>query len=161
MDIDWNSVLTGTITFILLIILKVLLDMKLLQIFVKYCSWLPLRNYFRTKPVSITGLWEQTWESAGSQSFENATDRHSHPVIKQIGSYCYGEFLSKGITYVVFGRVIKDYFVGDWYDKNDSLGYFGAFQLQILDSKTMKGRWVGHSKTAHEVKGDTWNWSKI
>lgn len=161
MDIDWSTVLTSTITFVVLIILKVLLDMRLLQFFVKYFSWLPLRNYFRDKPVSISGQWEQTWDSAGSQSFESSTDRHGHPKVKQLGSYCYAEFISKGVTYAVFGRIINNYFVGDWYDKNDSLGYFGAFQLEVIDSKAMEGRWVGHSKTVHEVKGDEWNWKKI
>jgi hypothetical protein len=161
MSIDWNAILNGSITFVLLIVLKALLDFRLAQFFVKWLSWIPLRNYFRDKPTQISGKWDQVWGSANSASFQSEVDRHGHPEIKQLGSYCYGEFISKNVTYVVFGRVIGDYFVGDWYDKKDPKGYFGAFQLQVHDSKNMKGRWVGHSKTVHEVKDDEWVWKKI
>lgn len=161
MNIDWQSVLTSVATFVILLVIKVLLDLKLIQFFVKYCSWLPVRNILRAKPASISGKWEQTWDSAGSESFECPTDRHSHPEIKQLGSYCYAELISKGISYVVFGRVIDSFVVGDWYDKNDPLGYFGAFQLEIVDSKTMRGKWIGHSKSAHVIKGDEWLWKKL
>ena len=161
MSIDWNTVITSLVTFIALLILKVLLDLKLTQFFVKYLYWVPVRNYFRAKPISISGQWEQKWEAAGSESFLDPTDRHSHPDIKQLGSYCYAEFISKGVTYAIFGRVIEGYLVGDWYDKNDPLGYFGAFQLQIQNSKRMQGRWIGHSKSTHTIKGDEWKWNKV
>jgi hypothetical protein len=161
MNIEWSAVFTGAATFLVVLTLKILLDLKVIQFVVKYFSWIPVRNYFRTKPISISGQWEQLWEPASSENFKDSTDRHSHPVIKQLGSYCYGEFFSKGITYVIFGRVIDNYLVGDWYDKNDQLGYFGTFQLLIINSNTMKGRWLGHSKTSHTIKGDEWNWKKI
>lgn len=161
MNINWSAVLTGTATFIIVLVLKLLLDLKLVQWFVKYFSWLPVRNYFRTKPPSICGHWEQTWESGGSKNFTKSTDRHSHPVIRQLGSYCYAEFISKSVTYVVFGRIIGCFVIGDWYDKNDPLGYYGAFQLQIINATTMKGRWIGHSKSIQDVKGDEWSWTKL
>ncbi|MEA3404283.1 MAG: hypothetical protein U9R28_00900 [Pseudomonadota bacterium] len=161
MSIDWNAILNGTITFVLLIVLRALLDLRLAHFVVKWFSWLPLRNYIRAKPTKISGQWDQIWASAESASFESEVDRHGHPDIKQLGSYCYGEFISKNVTYVVFGRIIGDFFVGDWYDKKDPKGYFGAFQLEVLDSKSMKGLWVGHSKTVHKVKGDEWVWNKI
>lgn len=161
MNIDWQSVITGSLTFLILLVIKLLLDLKLVQLFVKYCSWLPVRNFFRSKPVSISGKWEQTWESADSESFEKATDRHSHPEIKQLGSYCYAEFIARGVSYVLFGRVVDSYVVGDWYDKEDPLGYFGAFQLEIINSEAMRGKWIGHSKIAHVVKGDEWHWRKL
>lgn len=161
MSLDWNAIVNSSIAFFILLILKTLLDFKVAQFFVKWFSWVPVRNYIRTKPASISGKWEQLWDSANSASFELERDRHSHPEIKQLGSYCYSEFISKGVTYVVFGRVINEYFVGDWYDKKDPRGYFGAFQLQIIDSSNLRGRWVGHSKTVYEVKSDIWNWKKL
>jgi hypothetical protein len=161
MNLEWNAVLNSTVTFIILLILKTLLDLKIAQFFVKNFSWIPVRNIFRTKPATISGQWEQIWDSAGSASFKDETDRHSHPTINQLGSYCYAEFISKGVTYVVFGKIINEYFVGDWYDLKDPHGYFGAFQLQIIDSNTMKGQWIGHSKKVHQVKGDEWNWRKL
>lgn len=161
MNINWGAILSGAGAFVAVLIFKILLDLKLVQLFVKYFSWLPVRNYFRTKPISIAGSWEQTWSSAGSQNFIDNTDRHSYCSIKQLGSYCYAEFLSKRKTYVVFCRVVNDYLVGDWYDKNDSIGYFGTFHLQILDSSTMEGRWIGHSKKLKKVQGDEWYWNKV
>lgn len=158
--INWGSIATGTITFIALLALKTLLDLRVALVFVKWFSWLPVRNVFRNKPLSLAGQWDQTWESADSESFTKGSDRHSNPIIKQLDCYCYAEFFSKKVKYILFGKVIGSYLVGDWYDANDPHGYFGAFQLEIVDSKTMKGRWVGHSKTSHEIKGDVWEWNK-
>lgn len=160
MDIDLNVIATGLLAPVAILIVKTLLDFKLAHLFVKFFWWLPVRGMFRSKPLNISGSWEQLWESAGSDGFAEPSQRHSHPSIRQFGSYCYTEFQSKKITYVVFGKVVNDYFVGDWYDKSDSNGYFGAFQLQIVDSKTMKGKWIGHSKTKYDVKGDEWCWNK-
>lgn len=153
--------MTGTATFAILLVLKTLFDLRLAQGFVKYFYWLPVRNFFRAKPASIGGLWEQVWESANSLSFKEKSSRHSHPKIRQLNSYCYTEFIAKGVTYSVFGRIINDHFVGEWYDKKDPRGYYGAFQLQIIDSNTMVGKWVGHSKKQHQVKADNWKWNRI
>ena len=62
--------------------------------------------------------------------------------------------------YVIFGRVLHNYLIGDWYDKKDPLGYFGTFHLRIIDKNNMSGIWIGHSKTEQEVKGDSWNWKR-
>lgn len=160
MEIDWSAVLSGTITFALLFILKSLLDLRAAQYLVKWLSWLPVRNIFREKPLQIKGHWEQVWESGGSSSFQSETDRHSHPEISQLGSYCYAEFIAKGTTYVVFGRIVGEYWVGDWYDKKDPRGYFGAFQLLIQTSNFMTGKWIGHSKSKQEIKADIWQWKR-
>ncbi len=161
MNIDWNVIATGLLAPVAVLIVKTILDFKLAPLFVKYFSWIPVRGIFRSKPINIAGKWEQIWASAGSEGFSESSERHSHPVIRQFGSYCYTEFESKSKTYVVFGKIVNDYFVGDWFDQNDTRGYFGAFQLQIIDDKNMKGRWIGHSKTRYEVKGDEWVWNKM
>lgn len=161
MELDYNVIATGLLAPVTVLIVKIALDFKLAPLFVKYFWWLPVRGMFRSKPIKLNGKWKQTWASAGSSNFTESADRIGHPVIRQFGNYCYAEFVSKEITYAVFGKIINEYLVGDWYDTDDVLGYFGSFQLQIIDSKTMKGRWIGHSKTKHEVKGDEWIWNKL
>lgn len=158
---DWISFLKYTAPVLVASILKFTLDLKIAPYVVKYLYWCPLRNYFRDKPLNISGTWEQVWSSAGSINFVKDTERHSHPEIKQLASYVYGEFFSKGVKYIIFGRVINNYLVGEWYDQKDPLGYFGTFQLLIKDSNTMKGKWIGHSKCEHIIKGDDWTWEKL
>ena len=161
MTIDWNVVATGLVAPVAVLVVYTILDFKLAPFFVKWYWWIPVRGIARTKPPKIGGEWEQTWEPAGSAGFAEPSSRHSHPKIRQWGSYCYAEFISKGVTYVVFGKIVNDHFVGDWYDKKDPHGYFGAFQLQIINTSTMRGRWLGHSKSNHEVKSDEWNWRRV
>jgi len=165
MNVDFNVIITGVATGILapiaILVVKTLLDFKLAPFFVKYFSWIPVRSMFRNNPDNISGQWEQTWDPADSENFADQNSRHGNTTIRQFGTYCYCEFPAKGVTYVIFGRVVNDYFVGDWYDKSDAHGYFGAFQLQIVNSKLMKGKWIGHSKTKHEVRCDEWKWNKL
>ncbi len=161
MNLDIKSIIIGICAFCILLMLKTLLDFRIAHFIVKYFYWVPLRNYFRTKPININGKWEQAWESAGSLNFQSQTDRHSHPTIRQMGTYCYCEIISKSKVYVVFGQVIDNYFVGNWYDKKDPKGYFGAFQLECINSSKMIGKWLGHSKIKHEIQGDNWTWKKL
>ena len=160
MNIEWETIATSTITLIILLILKNLLDLKLMQFLIKYLSWLPVRSLFREKPINIAGTWEEIWGAANSANFKEDIERHGHPHIKQLGRYCYAERIVKGTTYVVFGRIIDNFFVGDWYDKKDTHGYFGTFQLEIINSNTMEGLWIGHSKTERKVRSDIWIWTK-
>lgn len=161
MNVDWNVIITGLLAPVTVLIVHTILDFKLASTFVKYFSWIPVRGISRIKPPKISGKWQQLWEAADSAGFKDAHSRQSHPVIKQFGSYCYTEFISAEITYVVFGKIVNEYFVGDWFDQNDPHGYFGTFQLQIVNSNSMKGKWIGHSKSNHDVKADEWNWKKL
>ncbi|GKV79124.1 hypothetical protein PEC106568_42970 [Pectobacterium carotovorum subsp. carotovorum] len=160
MTLDWNVITTGLIAPIIVLFVKTLLDMKLIRLFVKYFHWIPVRGMFRSNPISISGKWEQTWDSNDSINFPESIDRHSFSVIRQFGAYCYAEFTSKSDSYVLFGEIVGDFLVGEWYEKYDKKGYFGTVQLEIIDSNTMNGRWIGHSKTKHEVKGGIWCWKK-
>ena len=153
-ELDWSSVATGAIGVFVVIILKTLLDFHLAPKFVRYFSWLPVRNYFREKPPSLAGMWEMVWSAGGSDGFSDVNDRHGKCDTWQLGSYFYSEFLSAGIEYSFFGRIKCGYVVGDWYATNDPLGYFGSYQLEIVDSNTLKGRWIGHSKTTKIVRSD-------
>jgi hypothetical protein len=159
--INWESVLTGSLTFIIILAIKLILDFKIAHWWIKYLWWIPLRNYFRTKPISISGYWEESWELQSSERFKEDTKRHSHPRIKQQGKYCYAEFIADGRTYGVFGTIMNEYFIGEWYDVNDPIGYFGTFHLQVEDSSNMSGKWLGHSKSFHGVRQGEWKWKKI
>jgi hypothetical protein len=160
-NIDWNAALSGAITFLIVFTIKQLLDLKLAHWWIKYFHWIPLRNYFRAKPHNISGKWEEQWHLLGTKSFEDPTKRHSHPIIKQMGHYCYAEFIADGITYGVFGTIMNDYLIGEWFDINDRIGYFGTFHLKIESNKSMTGKWLGHSKSFHGIREGDWIWKKL
>ena len=161
MQIDISTFLNGSVGgFIGCLILKLLLDFNLGQWFIKYFWWIPVRNYIRAKPLQLSGLWDQQWQ-AESTSFSAEIDRHSNVVLKQIGTHCYGEFTSKRVKYCIFGRIESGFFIGNWYDAADELGYFGMFELRIIDTRNLAGRWMGHSKKSNEVKHGEWDWEKV
>lgn len=160
MQIDFNVIATGLAAPVAVLLVKTLLDFSLSHYFVKWLSWLPTRSIFRDNPHDLSGMWEQTWGSAGSQNFEEPTDRHGHTVVRQFGRYCYAEFAAKGRQYRMFGRIRNNYLLGEWYDSKDKNAYFGAFQLRILSGDTMEGIYVGHSSRTSNVGQDTWIWRK-
>lgn len=167
-EVNWPAILTGAIGFIVLFVIKTLLDLRIGQFIVKWFYWVPVRNYFRAKPKNISGEWEHLWHAGGSSSYAESVSRHGHPIIKQLGHYCYAEFVSKGKKYCFFGQINGNYWVGDWYDIKDDDGYFGAFQLEIVDSNTMRGKWIGHSKqsrshatNATDIRCDDSEWTRV
>lgn len=159
-NIDLNVIATGLAAPVAVLLVKTVLDFSLAHCFVKYFHWLPVRGLFRDHPQDLSGKWEQTWESGGSESFRNATDRHSYTNIKQFGRYVYAEFDSKGKAYCLFGRIRNGYVIGEWYDKADRYAYFGAMQLRIVGGEVLKGLYIGHSFRSGEVGNDAWNWHK-
>lgn len=158
-QIDVTHIITAQTVLICALILKSLLDFKLAPFLVHWFSWIPVRNIFRAKPIKLAGAWKENWSSE-SANFK-ASERQSYPIIYQMGSYCYAEFIAKKVTYSVFGVIKGNYLCGDWYDKKDPHGYFGTFQLQIIDSFTMEGIWIGHSTRRAVVQADGWVWKKI
>lgn len=156
-----HQVVLSLIAFAAGLVAKTLLDFNIAPFFVKWLWWVPVRNIFRERPVALAGRWEQTWEAGASKNFLDPKDRHAHPILRQFGSYCYAQFFSKGVEYCLFGRLNGSYLVGQWYAKKDPLGYFGAFQLRVVDSTTMEGKWIGHSKESTQIRGDTWTWKKL
>lgn len=161
MSLDPNVIATGLVAPIAVLIVKTLLDFSLAHILVKWFWWIPVRGIFRDAPPDLCGDWEQQWEPAGSLDFQSHTDRHSHTSLRQLGRYCYAEFYSKGVLYCLFGKIENAYLLGTWYDKNDKHAYFGAFQLRIIDGKTLEGKYVGHSRRICSVQQDDWKWKKV
>lgn len=160
MTFDYNVIATGLAAPVAVLLVKTLLDFSLAHAFVKWFWWLLVRSLFRDNPPNLSGNWEHLWGSAGSAGFAQEIDRHSHTDIRQFGRYCYGEFRSKDAHYCVFGRIKGDYWLGDWYDTRDKKAYFGTFQLLIVDSKKMEGKYIGHSRHKRIVQESSWNWTK-
>lgn len=163
MQIEWSHILSVTIGFAISLVLKILLDFKIAVWLVKRLHKVSLRSFFRTKYYDISGFWEQTWDFSDTETtYQNETDRKSLLEVKQLGKYIYAEFTSKDKTYGVFGKIKESNFItGDWFDINDSLGYYGSFQLKIIDKVEMQGKWIGHSKRKNTINGDKWLWTKL
>ncbi len=160
MTIDWSCLAPTIVGFVLGLIVKALLDHNMAMWLVKYLSGTPVRHIYRKNPHKISGNWEQIWDFTSSSSYGKDTERHSHTTIKQLGGYVYAEFYSRNEKYYLFGEIKDNYIVGHWGDLNDRLGYFGSFELSILNSEKMNGKWIGHSKTTREIFGDKWHWDK-
>jgi len=88
-------------------------------------------------------------------------DRHSHAVLRQLGRYCYAEMIYQGKYYYFFGRVHGEYLVGEWFDLKDKSGYFGTFQVRVVNSARMEGKWMGHSQSTREIRADRSEWIRV
>lgn len=158
---DYN-ILLPLIPFFIGILLKTLLDFNLAFYLVKYLSWIPIRWLFRTKPPVIKGKWVQIWDNDISDKYSDLAGRKSNLEIKQLGKYIYGEFrANNNEEYFVFGEILGLNIIGKWGDKNNDLGYFGAFEMRIIDSENIKGLWLGHSTSQPDkINSNNWNWCK-
>jgi hypothetical protein len=158
--IDWWHIFTVVAAFLIGLLIKTLLDFNLAKIIVKRLYWFPTRFIFRQKPIDLSGDWEQIWDFSENESYSKDIDRHSHTTMKQFGSYCYCEFYSQNEKYYFFGTISDNYVFGKWRDYKDKQGYFGTFQLRIVNSKKMEGKWIGHSKSTQSIYSDNWTWNK-
>ena len=156
------QIFTPLIPFFLGVILKIILDFNLAFVIVKYFHWLPVRWLFRTKPENISGDWTQLWENNVSEKYEEVAGRKSSLKLKQFGKYIYGEFRANNDEeYFVFGEIIGRNIVGKWGDKKNELGYFGSYELRIIDSKNIGGIWLGHSNSQPNIiNHNKWTWTK-
>lgn len=78
----------------------------------------------------------------------------------QFFSYWVADFEASTVRYRAFGRITDEHIVGRWYDRSDRKGYYGAFELEIVDAKCLRGRWLGHSKDSREIRTGAWRWTK-
>lgn len=148
--------------FVLGIILKTLLDFNLAHWVVKRLHWVPTRWLFRQKPLNISGEWSQFWWTRISKKYKDKDGRRTDVNIKQFGKYIYGELrVNDNEDYYVFGEVDEKYVYGKWGDKNDPSGLFGVFEYRIINSKLMKGYWMGHSNTTPDkIHRGKWIWKR-
>jgi hypothetical protein len=156
------QILTPLIPFALGIILKTILDFNLAIFVVKYFYWIPVRWLFRTKPVEIHGEWKQKWDFNISEKYQDKSGRQSSLTLNQFGKYIYGEFRANNDEeYFVFGEIIGRTIIGKWGDKKNPLGYYGAYELRIIDMNKIDGIWLGHSNPQpHIINHNKWTWER-
>ncbi len=159
MGTEWIEVVIPIVTLAVGLCPKNLLDLDVAYWIVKTFYRIPVRWFFRQRYPALSGQWEEAWET-NADSHKTPQDRHSHPYIRQLGPYLYAEHFAKGIKYEVIGRIHNGFLVGHWSDLNDSLGYFGTFQLRIINGNTLDGRWIGQSVTGIVNTGE-WKWLKL
>lgn len=148
--------------FVIGIFLKILLDLNLGLSIVKRFYWASFRGIFRSKTNKISGVYKQNWDFDNNTTFISKSDRQSLITIKQLNNYVYGEFQSRNKTYYIFGEMINQRIIGHWADKKSKLGYFGSFQLTILDQERMEGYWVGHStENPRNINNYKWHFKSV
>lgn len=157
-----HQMLIPLIPFVLGIVLKTILDLNLALYVVKYLNRLPVRWLFRTKPEVISGQWTQHWENDISDRYQDKAGRQSALTIKQFGKYIYGEFrVNNDEEYFVFGEIIGRNIIGKWGDRRNSLGYYGSYELRIIDTNKIEGIWLGHSNSQpNDINHNRWTWKR-
>jgi hypothetical protein len=152
--------LPPTIAFVAGIAVKTLLDLELATGTVRYLSWLPTRWLFRKDVYTIAGSWWQEWETDSTRFADDRTKR-SKASIHQFFVYCVAEFEAGCRQYSAFGRITGDHLIGRWFDRRDPKGYYGTFQLEIVDRTQMRGVYLGHSKQDRAIKHGAWRWDTL
>ncbi|HHF2860020.1 hypothetical protein [Vibrio parahaemolyticus] len=162
MEFNYMSLASGVLIFVAGIVVKLILDLNLAPRLVKWLSYINLasRTIFRSMPPSLSGDWEVYWESS-SEDFSDSSDRKKNAKIYQFGNYTFCEYEAKERVYCFFGKSKNTYLTGNYWDKKDPLGYHGAFQLKIINSEQMIGRWAGHSNKGIAINTDTYIWKKM
>ena len=134
------TLLTPLIPFLIGVLLKVVLDFKLGPYVVKCLYWIPVRSIFRMKVEDIAGDWQQVWSNELSVRYPAEQQRTSKMTIKQFGSFVYAEFRANNDEeYYLYGELIGRNIVGKWRDKKNDLGYFGAFEVRIMNNNNIHG----------------------
>lgn len=159
MEFNWLSFFIGISPLIVGLILNLILDLRLCPVLIIFLSKIPTRSIYRNNPPNLRGEWDVYWES-NSIKFKNEKDRHKTANIYQFSKYIYAEYASMDQRYRLVGIIEGSYITGTWYNKNDRFGYHGAFQLRIVDSKNLDGRWLGYSSNGSDINTDTYVWNK-
>jgi hypothetical protein len=159
--INWTTVLSSAAAFVVGIVVKTLLDFRLALWLVRYFWWVRPRWILGENPHTLAGTWEHIWGAGGSEGYANPTDRHCHATMRQLGRYCYADMIYKGVRYYFYGAVHGQYLVGEWFDLTDRSGYFGVFQLRVVNSNRMEGKWMGHSQSEQIIRVDTSEWTRV
>ncbi len=122
-------------------------------------SKISARSIFRDNPPNLRGEWDVYWES-NSSNFPNEKDRHKTATIYQFSDHCYADYAALDQRYVMTGKIEGGHITGVWYNPKDRHGYRGSFQLRIVNSKKLEGRWLGFSTTSTEINSDLYTWTK-
>ncbi|WNO10585.1 hypothetical protein [Teredinibacter sp. KSP-S5-2] len=159
MEFNWLSFLLGISPLVVGLLLNLILDLRLSPKLIFVLSKMPTRSIYRDNPPNLRGEWDVYWAS-NSIKFENEKDRHKTANIYQFSKYIYAEYAAVDQRYQLVGIIEGSYITGTWYNKKDRFGYRGAFQLRIVDSKKLEGRWLGYSSNGSDINTDTYTWNK-
>ena len=162
-QIDVPIHLLGTVIILAVVLfLRALLDLEIGVWVIRLFHWVPTRWIFRHRYLELKGQWEHIWGGDVGQHIAE-TDRHGQHYMYQLFRWVYAGTRSNGKIFTAFGRIQGDYLIGRWYDNKDEVGYFGAFQLRIIDSDELDGTWIGHSKHTNPalIRVGTWKWTKL
>src|SRR5687767_3657013 len=107
------EILTPLIPFVIGIILKIFLDFNHAIFIVKYFSWIPVRNIYRTKPVKISGQWTQIWKNEGSEKYKSKEGRKSKLELKQLAITYTANFGRTTMNNIIFlvrllGKILSE-----------------------------------------------------
>jgi hypothetical protein len=142
------------------LLLRLLLDFRLAQFTVRWLSWLPTRFIYLDKVTDLRGHWGHQWDGDVGR-FTDPLDRHGQHQMYQFFRWCFAVTVSGNRFFAAFGKIEGEYLTGTWYDTGDSIGYFGAFHLRIVNGQELIGSWIGHSKSQAIIRNGTWSWLKI
>jgi hypothetical protein len=153
--------LLGTIGALAIVLfIRALLDLEIGLWVIRLLHWVPTRWIFRHRYFLLSGTWEHNWDGDTGR-FAQTNQRHGHHDMRQFFRWTYARTRSDGKVFTAFGRIQGGYLLGRWYDEYDELGYFGAFQLRIVNSDELEGKWIGHSKqNPAEIRYGTWRWKR-
>lgn len=154
--------LLGTVAVLIVVLaLRALLDLEMGIWIIRLFHWVPTRWIFRHRYVKLKGDWEHIWEGDVG-NYAKDIDRHGQHYLYQLFRWVYAGTRSRGKVFAAFGRIQGEYLIGRWYDKKDDCGYFGAFELRIVDNSELRGRWTGHSKQDPSlIRTGDWTWNKL
>ena len=161
-EIDVPVHLLGTVAVLaIVLVLRALLDLEMGVWVVRLLYWVPTRWIFRNRCIPLQGQWEHIWSGKDNLNLDEK-DRHGQHYMYQLFRWVYAGTRSRGKVFSAFGRIQGDYLIGRWYDNKDEAGYFGAFQLRIIDSTQLEGKWIGHSKQNPAlIRVGSWKWQKL
>ena len=110
MEFNFLSLVGGVLIFVAGIIVKLILDLNLAPILVKWLSYINLisRAIFRNIPPSLSGSWDVYWKS-DSKDFKESADRKKTAKIYQFSNYTFCEYEAKDRTYCFFAKCKNTY----------------------------------------------------
>ncbi|MEP3653696.1 MAG: hypothetical protein ABJO36_02265 [Litorimonas sp.] len=137
------------------------LDWRVAPWLVWLFSKIPTAGFELNKHSKLKGSWNHVYlshDGAGSNPKWTSHDKKVH----QFSSYLYSVFHTDGVKYYILGKIVDGYVTGEWRaHKQEINSYAGAFQFKIVDENTLKGTWIGFSKSEGIIRHGSWDWEKV
>ena len=163
-QVNWWEVgftaLGSAATIILLLVLRNLLEFRIAPKLVKFLSKVPTRGIEFRKHPNLKGIWDHKYETEGGAGSQPVVTNDSKQMY-QFSNFFYSEFVADGEEYYLLARIDDGYLTGDWRTKRSKYNsYSGGVQLKVVDERTLRGRWMGFSKSDSLIRHGTWEWTR-